>query len=283
MILARTIKYSSLFFLIILSSACHKAFIIPAQKDAWLSSSMRDSNISGKNQPVKGKGFGSRKRIKGGFITYPSMYIYSSNEENEKDSFIVGGFDLSGIKGEIVHASLKFYINYASVSRKNICIFVRPVNSFWDEDKIKFSDIYNDSNNILTDSIAEYDDKKCLLILFNINKNGSENFRELPSPGSYRTVSINVTKYVKEWALLKKNENGFLIDPLTNGDLRYRTTDHNNVISDFGVIEIASREWFGWDGKVPDFFYAEKEKWMDVKNNAEGKIKFIPRLEIFVK
>ena len=87
-----------------------KTIIIPATKDASLSSLLPDTNIGGKNE-IENKGYGTKKFIKGSDITYPAMYLYSG-EENIKDAFIIGGFDLSKIDGEIKNASLKFYINY---------------------------------------------------------------------------------------------------------------------------------------------------------------------------
>ena len=63
-------------------------------------------------------------------------------------------------------------------------------------------------------------------------------------------------------------------------DFRYRTSNISNEIADFGIIEVASAEWYYWDGKIPESFKSGKCNWLDVINKAKGKLKYIPRLEI---
>ena len=73
----------------------------------------------------------------------------------------------------------------------------------------------------------------------------------IPNSKAYRTVSINVTRYINDWIKNPGLYHGFLIDPMSKDDFRYRTTDRLNQIADFGVIEIASSEWYSWEGKIP--------------------------------
>jgi len=255
-----------------------------ATKDAQLSSLYPDINISGKNEPFKGIGYGTIKKIEGGYITYPAMYINSSDDYNIKESFIIGGFDLSKINGDVMHASLKFYINYSSNIRKNVCIILRPVKIKWDDEKITYLDIYKDTQmNAELLPIVESNENKCKIIVFNIKKNSEADSNAIPFKDSYRTVSIDVTDMVTTWIKEPEKYHGFLIDPMWRDDIRYCTTDYSNQISDFGIIEIASTEWYNWDGVIPEYFYLDNGSWINIDNKATGKIKYIPRLEIEVK
>lgn len=277
----KLIRILVLLFFILCSLSCKKTIIIPAQKDAFLSNNMPDKNISGKNEPVKGKGFGTKKRVAHGYVTYPAMYLNSNIDGNVKDAFIVGGFDLSSIKGEIIHASLKFFINYASNTRKRICIFIRPIKEEWDENTITYLDIYKTAGpNAKLHSIVESDENKCILIIFDIKKNNEDDLTRIPFRDANRIVSINVTAIVKQWIKNPSTNHGFLIDPMWMDDFRYCTTNAANEISNFGIIEIGTTEWFDWEGKVPSYFYCKHEKWIDIENRAFGKIKYIPGLEI---
>jgi hypothetical protein len=278
----RKFYYIEFFLIILIIISCNQKIIIPATKDALLSSNMPDINYSGKSEAVHGKGFGIKKNTHNGYVTYPAMYLYSGDDEvNVKDSFIVGGFDMTKIKGKIKHASLKFYINYSSNTRKHVCVFVRPVRKEWHEQQIKYIDIYktNQSESELTD-IVESNEDKCVLIVFNIKKNDEGDFTEIPFTSAKRTISINVTKILKEWEKNKNEFYGFLIDPMWRDDFRYPTKDVSNYISDFGIIEIATTEWYSWDGVVPENFYLGNGEWINIINNAKDKIKYVPRLEI---
>ena len=128
--------------------------------------------------------------------------------------------------------------------------------------------------------IVESEENKCSLIVFDINSNEEDKELIIPYSSAYKTVSIDVTCFVKNWLENPDLNHGFLIDPLWLNDKRYCTTDLNNIISDFGIIEIVPTEWLKWSGKVPKGFYLEKGKWINVKNRVKNKIKYIPRLEI---
>ena len=277
----RLLKVYTLCILFIICFSCTKKIIIPAQKDIFLSSNIPDKNISGKNEPIKGKGYGTRKKVSSGYVTYPAMYLGSNEHGNVKDAFMVGGFDLSLIKGKIIHASLKFFVNYASNTRKRICIFIRPIKKEWDENAITYLDVYkNIKPNSELHSIIEADENKSILIVFDVQQNEQGDLKRIPFYNANREISINVTDIIKEWVKNPLLNHGFLIDPMSRDDFRYCTTNAANEISGFGIIEIATREWFEWNGIVPDNFYLKKGKWIDIQNNAIGKTKFIPKLEI---
>lgn len=269
---------------IILICSCKKKVLIPATKDALLSSDMPDTNYSGKHEAVPGKGYGVKKRVRDGFVTYPALYLSSSDENTAKDAFILGGFDLGAIQGEVVYARLKFFINYASVDMRNVCIFVRPVVKAWDETTITFHDIYKSVNmgSLYTDMV-DYHDEKGLIIVFDLHKSSSEDFTILPCPGSRRIVSINVTKIIKRWVQDPDMYHGLLVDPMWRDDFRYVTTNKSKQIADFGVIEVGTSEWYTWDGMVPNDFTIDEYDWVDVRNESRGRMMYVPHLEVHYK
>jgi len=272
-------KYISVLLMIVFFN-CEKLIVIPAVKDAYVTSVYPDINFNGKVESVKGSGYGTRKNISDNFITYPVLYLI--NSEDEKASFLIGGFDLNSVKKNVVHASLKFFINYASNDRKNVTVFIRPLLEEWDDDKITFNDVYRISENeFALKNLAEKNDKLCKIIVFDIKKNDYKN-NILPFAGSYKTVSINITDIVKKLIADKQKFYGFLIEPMEISDFRYITTDRSNIISDIGIIEIIPVEWFDWNGVIPDNFLLKNGKWSNLKNKAKNKIKYIPRIEIKV-
>lgn len=272
------------FIFIIFIFSCSKKVIIPATKDAALFSELPKINFSGKNEAKDNVGYITKKRVKDGFITYPAMYLYSGSNGALKESFIVGGFDLSGIRNKIKHASLKFFVNYSSTTRKNVCIFIRPVKKHWDESKITYLDIYtNTKSNAELKDMIDINEKRVKLIVFDVKENNTQNIYSIPLKNAKKVVSVDVTNIVNEWIKDPEKNHGFLIDPMWMDDFRYITTNEYKEISDFGVIEIATTEWFDWNGIVPEDFNLKEGKWINIKNNAVNKIKYIPRLEISYK
>jgi len=270
-------KYISVLLMILLFS-CKKVIIIPAVKDAFVTSVYPDINFSGKDEAVKGFGYGTKKSISDNYITYPALYLI--NSDDEKASFLIGGFDLNSVKNEVFHASLKFFINYASNDRKNITIFIRPVLQDWDDDKITFNDIYQiHDNDFVLKGLAENKDNLCKIIVFDIKKNDFKN-NIIPFAGSYKIVSVNITDIVKNVINDKRKFYGFLIESMDLNDFRYITTDRSNIISDIGIIEIVPVEWFNWEGIIPDNYFLKNGNWINLKNKAKNKIKYIPRIEI---
>ena len=272
------VKKIILFFLFFSYCSCSQIIIVPAKKDVLLSSGMRDKNINGKNEPLFGNGFGTRKRVKNGYVTYPAMYLFGGDEEENKDAFLLGGFDFSSINGEIKHASLKFFINYVSNTRNNLCVFVRPVKRSWDEKEISYNNIFT-KNGGLT-SFVESNDNQCLLIVLNVIRNEIGNLERIPFLSAKKEVSIDITNIVRKWIKNPSENYGLLIDPMSRNDPRYCTTNNYNEIADFGIIEIATTEWYEWNGKVPVDFGSKEVEWINIENKAMGKIKYIPRLEI---
>ncbi|MBN2545456.1 MAG: DNRLRE domain-containing protein [Spirochaetes bacterium] len=272
-------KYISVLFIVLLLN-CNRLVILPAYKDVYISSIYPDINFNGKREADKGFGYGTKKNVSDNYITYPALYL--TNSEDEKASIIIGGFDLNSVKKDIIHASLKFFINWASNDRKNITIFIRPVLQEWHEDKITFNDVYQKSDSgYILGNIAERDDKLCKIIVFDIKKNDYKD-NTIPFSGSYKTVSVNITEIIKKVINDKRKFYGFLIEPMDLNDFRYITTNMSNVISDIGIIEIACIEWFTWDGMIPAYFYLKNGRWINLKNKAKNKMKYIPRIEITV-
>ncbi|MCG8571922.1 MAG: hypothetical protein MJB14_17445, partial [Spirochaetes bacterium] len=93
-------------------------------------------------------------------------------------------------------------------------------------------------------------------------------------------LSINITSLIQYWQNNPDSNFGLLIDPLNKNDYRYQTTNSAQELTDFGIIEIATTEWFDWKGEVPADFKAEFGQFQKLKNKAYHKIKYIPRLEI---
>ncbi|HNZ25717.1 MAG TPA: DNRLRE domain-containing protein [Spirochaetota bacterium] len=271
------IVYILALFSIILSG-CERKHIVPATKDAALLSGYPERNFSGKNLD-KDLGYGAVKIIGDKKLTYPIMYLGSGSPDSIKDSFVLGGFDFRAISDKtITKAFLKFYVNYASSDRKNIIVFVRPILNDWDEEKVNYYSFYEtkDSYSDLKDNV-EKDEKLCKLIVFDIKSNEDKDFDEIPYPNSYREISINITAIVKYWIANPDKNFGLLIDPMWKTDLRYCATNSGGELSDFGIIEVATSEWYALNKKE---ISRNEMKYEVVKNKAYKKIKYIPRIEL---
>lgn len=264
--------------LCIILFSCERKYIVPATKDAALLSNYPERNFSGKNLD-KDLGYGAVKKIGDKKITYPIMYLGSGSPDSIKDSFVLGGFDFSAISDKtIIKAFLKFYINYASSDRKNIIIFARPVLTDWDEKEVAYYSFYEttESYSDLKNNV-EKDEKLCKLIVFDIKSSEDKDFLEIPYPNSYREISIDITTIVKYWIENPDKNYGILIDPMWRTDLRYCATNIGGELSDFGIIEVATSEWYMLDEKeIP----RNELKYEVIKNKAHKKIKYIPRIEV---
>jgi len=268
-------------FILLTNISCSNKIVIRATKDAALLNNHPKKNFSGKKEAIRNIGYITKKRTQNGFITYPAMYLYSGLENNIKESFVLGGFDLSDFNSSVKHASLKFFINYSSTIRNNLCVFVRQLARDWDENNITYNDVYKSTkpNAGFTD-IVNSKESDTKLIVFDVKENNTEDIDSIPFNNAKRTVSIDVTDIVNKWINDPASNHGFLIDPMWMNDFRYITTNEYKEISDFGIIEVASSEWFNWDGVIPESFVLKEGKWKNVKNKALNKTRYIPRLEI---
>lgn len=261
--------------------SCERKYIVPATKDAALLSNYSERNFSGKNLD-KDLGYGAVKIIGDKKFTYPIMYLGSGSADSIKDSFVLGGFDFSAVGDRsITKAFLKFYINYASSERKNIIIFARPILNDWDEGEVTYSSFYEttDSYSDLKDNVVK-DEKLCKLIVFDIKSNEDKDFLEIPYPNSYREISIDITTLVKYWIDNPDKYFGLLIDPMWRTDLRYCATNNGGELSDFGIIEVATSEWYTLNEKE---ISSIELKYEVIKNRALKKIKYVPRIELIYK
>jgi len=272
--------------IIILIIGCSRKIIIPANKDVYLSSQYPNLNFSGKNEPLSGKGFGNRRYTNNGYVSYPIMYLYSGDESSDsvKESFAVGGFDFSKIEGKVLDVKFKFFINYSSNKRKNVCINIRELTADWDDTSLTYLDVYKTSEiGAGFTNLVDSDIKKNKFALFNIKRQEIENLNIIPFLGSYKTVSIDVTSILMPYIKNKKPFYGFLIDPVWYNSRKYCTTNEYGELSDFGIVEIASSEWLSWNGEIPERFNKDNKTWIKIKNYAKGNVDYCPRLEIKVR
>jgi len=269
-------KFKIIFiFVLLFLFSCFRKVVVLAEKDATLFSNYPDINFSGKKIISEDLGFQTVKNNKNGRITYPALYLGSGNPDSIKDSFVIGGFNLNNIDPNFKKARLKFFINYSSFTRRNVIIFIRPVKKEWDEERITYSDIYiqKEGEIKLTDMI-EQDEKKCKLIIFNVEQTLEKDYYEIPFSHSKKELSLDITSIVREWVKNPISNHGLLIDPLPMSDLRYCTTNESKELSPTGTIEIASSEWFYLEN-ISDF------RFLPVKNNAKNKLKYPPRIELY--
>lgn len=270
-----------LFFLLLFSCKNNPKVILVATKDAYLSSLYPTTNFDGKREAFVNFGYGTKKNIDEEiFITYPALYL--TNSQEDKSAFIIGGFDFSKLKKKVNSAYLRFFINYSLENRKRIPLIIRPVIREWKEDVINFNSIYLvDSLGYLTySSIVETDLNKCKIIYFNIMK--TDVYKDvIPFKKPAMQISVDITNMINE--IIEKNKKiyGFLIEAMDMENPNYFCTNLSNVLVDIGVLEILSSEIFYWDGKVPSNFTISNGKWAKVKNKAKGKIKYIPRIEVY--
>lgn len=259
------------FFILFLTFSCNKKVTILATKDATLFNNYPEINFNGKKIVSEKLGYQTVKNNKYGKITYPALYIGSGNPDSIKDAFVIGGFDVTNIKPNFKKSLLKFFINYSSFTRKNITIVIRPIKKEWDEEKVNYFSFYKsiESGSELTNTV-ESNEKKCKIIVFDVKESKEKDYYEIPFNKNGKEICINITDMVRNCIKDQSLKNGFLIDPLWMSDLRYRTTTETREISFTGIIEIGSSEWLYWESSNSNF-----------KNKAKGKIKYVPRIEIF--
>ncbi len=263
----RKIEY---IFIIFLTFCCKKEIIL-ATKDVALFNNYPEINFNGKEIISDQLGYQTVKNNKYAKITYPALYIGSGNPDSIKDAFVLSGFDFTNVKPNFKKAVLKFFINYSSFTRRNVMITIRPLKKDWDEKKVNYLSFYQsiESGAEVTD-LVENNEKNCILALFDINETQEKDYYEIPFNKSNKQVCIDITLIVREWIKKPDKNHGILIDPLWMSELRYKTTNKAKELSPTGIIEVASSEWFFWDSPIPEF-----------KNNAKGKIKYVPRIEIY--
>jgi hypothetical protein len=261
-------------------SCTDKQVQLAATQDAFVTGSRPQTVYDGKSEPVPGYGYGTRKRLYEGSVTYPALYLGVGGSDTVKDAVFLGGFDISGIEGKIEHATLVFFINYMSSTRKRICLFVRPVNKKWSESDLSYNDVFVDTlpGADLTD-LVNPDEKRAKLVVFDSNVTRNLDEPVIPNRGAYRYVKIDVTDIVTGWQNSPDTNNGLMLDPMWMSDYRYITTNDSDELTDFGIIEIVPSEWFDWDGTVPESFSGE---WLPVTNRAFRKTRMVPHLELTI-
>lgn len=267
-------------FVFLLFSCFDKKLVLPAKKDLYVTSLYPEVNFNGKNEALPFYGYGTKKAVGNkGNITYPALYL--SNSDNDRSSFLVGGFDLSSFKKEVKSAHLSLFINYASQDRKRVTLFIRPILYDWDEKRITFKDVYKsigEADYVLSDFI-EKDDRFCKEIIITTQKNDFVDLT-LPFKKGGKRLLIEITDIINRYISQKKNFYGFLVETIAMNNPDYITTTYFNKLADIGVIEFISEEFFSWDGKIPTSFSSSKFEWLKIKNRAKGKVKYIPHIII---
>jgi hypothetical protein len=274
----------------------YETLTLYATKDVMLRSGRPTVNFNGKTEAMKGYGYGIKRAVKGGKITYPIMIL----EENKTviaphNSFVIGGFDYSELlmkvadpipkptMSKVVSVKLRFFVNYAPRPLNKMGIYVCRCNKDWDEKKLVYNDMYKTLDP--EEYGAHVARKTHLKELFTctdentitIKSNKHQVSRELPFKNAPGFVELDVTSLFVNDIQEGIVNYGFLIFITSIDFPDYTAVDKKGNPVSTGDIEIACTEWFTWDGKVPSGFTG---KWLGVTNKAKGKKQYIPHLII---
>jgi hypothetical protein len=258
--------------------------VIYATKDAALRSLKPNNNYSGKTEAERNYGFGIKSYIQGGAVTYPVMTLESTSSSFiPKNSFLLGGFDISPVFNQvyilgntITSVKLRFFINYSTVDRNEVCVYVRRVLKDWDENTVTYNHVYSKlgQNVDFTDLIDGNDNNACFGTT-DVRSNSQDSLQTLPCPNAPGFWEIDITKIFNIWMEDPGKNFGLLVDPLWYTSSDYTCKSLINMKANIGDIHIATTEWENWNGEVPGTFSGS---WLNVNNTACGTTTYVPQI-----
>jgi hypothetical protein len=260
----------------------YETIVIYATKDAMLRSSRPSYNFDGKKEAIRGYGYGVKKTIRGGKITYPVMMLgENTTVVAPHDALIVGGFDLvpilqrldpvpKPVMSRIVSVKLRLFVNYASRSLDKMGVLVFRCTSDWNESRITYNDVFK------TFPPEEY----------GAHISRKHHFHDWITHVSNNTISVTSNRdtigkeipFTKAFKIFGDSDDriyGFVACFADWDDPAYTAKDEKGNIEATGDVELATTEWPAWDGKVTSGFTG---KWLTMKNNIKGKKEYIPHI-----
>ncbi|MBN2536479.1 MAG: hypothetical protein JXB88_26580 [Spirochaetales bacterium] len=282
--------------------AVYETIVIYATKDVMLRSGRPDVNFNGKTEALRGYGYGIKKAIKGGKITYPVLVL----EENKTyiaphNSLLIGGFNYSKLIQKvgdpiprpmvtvIEKVVLRLFVNYSPHTLNKMGVSVCRCLTYWDEKKMTYNTIYKtiDADYFGADTARRTHFKENMVscmdgntMSIKSNKNWKSN--EIPAANAPGFVEFDITRLFTDGIDIGVHDlgDGFLIHISDIEYATYTLKDKNGESISTGDIEVACTEWLTWDGTVPKDFTG---KWQTVNNKAKGKKEYIPQLIIKLK